>query len=109
MLVYTPITNLLQLMVDDPQYSHIDGMLYYHFDSWIQPMGYTDMDFDRIWYLDNPSDGGPPFRCMRKPEEWDPNWMWFHEGRHEDAKKASRIVASYLEGYNMDSEEFCIG
>lgn len=105
-LVYPPVQETLQIVLDDPEYAHIEGMLFYHFDAWIEPLGFGDMDFNKIWALDNAD--APPYLCM-KDTSWSPGWQWFGAGKHEEAKSAMRIAKQWLKGYEIDSDEFCVG
>ena len=65
-IVYPPVIKTVQELIDDPAYADVEGLLYYHFDSWIEPLGFHDMDFEKIWVLDNVD--GPPFRCYERYE-----------------------------------------
>jgi FAD/FMN-containing dehydrogenase len=40
---YARVADLLETILDDPELSHVDGMLFFHFDAWIDPMSFFDM------------------------------------------------------------------
>jgi hypothetical protein len=40
---YAPVADLLKTILDDPELSHVDGLLFFHFDAWVEPMSFFDM------------------------------------------------------------------
>ncbi|KAK5053699.1 hypothetical protein LTR84_001660 [Exophiala bonariae] len=47
--VYIPVADTMALILNDTEYSSIEGLLFFHFDLWINPLEFTFMDYDRIW------------------------------------------------------------
>lgn len=72
-LPYPPVKDLLDLLLEREQaQAHsnitspkepIDGLLYFHFDAWIEPLQFHDMPRDRLWILN--SGEMLPYKCMR--------------------------------------------
>ncbi|CAF1675679.1 unnamed protein product, partial [Adineta ricciae] len=63
------------------EHPEINGILFFHFDAWINPFKFHDMNFDNIWFLDGPL---PPFRCVTTTAGWD--WWAWTNGLHNIAK-----------------------
>lgn len=101
---YPPVTATVQLLLDDPDSADIEGILWYHFDTWIEPLSFTGMDFEKIWQLD--SNDGPPFQCMTNPKlvEW---WPWVQWGKQDAVREASHLIKERYPEYMLDPEEFC--
>lgn len=47
--VYIPVADVMSLILNSSDYSSIDGLLFYHFDLWINPIEFMFMDYERIW------------------------------------------------------------
>jgi hypothetical protein len=103
---YPPMVDYLKLVLENPEYDELEGVLFYHFDSWISPLGFGNMDFNNLWVLDNQD--APPFICQTEMKRLK-DWMWYQQGWHEKAKQASSIVAKWYDGYKLDPEEYCAG
>lgn len=72
--VYIPVADVMSLILDDPVYSSIEGLLFFHFDLWINPLEFNFMDYNRIWSTghscyDN-KDGGRGWHW------WDARPLW---------------------------------
>jgi hypothetical protein len=103
---YPAMVDYLKLVLESPEHDDLEGVLFYHFDSWISPLGFANMDFNNLWVLDNQD--GPPYFCQTELKRMG-DWMWFQQGWHEKSKQASRIVQKWYDGYKLDPEEFCSG
>ncbi|TAQ84108.1 hypothetical protein B7494_g7573 [Chlorociboria aeruginascens] len=89
----------------------IEGLLYFHFDAWIDPLAFSKSNMENIWFPDS-SDGdggGPRFICLTEATiskyEW---WGWGH-GYYKDAVAASTTVKEFGMDYVLNPEEFCLG
>jgi hypothetical protein len=119
-LPYPPVKDLLNLLLEKEQAEEhstknstsskgpIEGLLYFHFDAWIDPLGFQDMPFDKLWY---PTKGDVlSYKCMRGDPYRAPNWMWFvNNDGLANVKKSNRVAASLLPHMNIDVEEYCLG
>jgi hypothetical protein len=94
----------MQVILDEPN-STIDGMLFYHFDAWISPMEFADMDFNKIWFPDSPE---PKYLCMKDRKRYDEWWGWGMDF-HEKALQAVRLTSNIRQHYKVDPDEWCVG
>ncbi|CAF1340642.1 unnamed protein product [Adineta ricciae] len=53
------------------EHPEINGILFFHFDAWINPFKFHDMNFDNIWFLDGPLPPLPrgTFRLWINPKD----------------------------------------
>ncbi|TAQ89874.1 hypothetical protein B7494_g1813 [Chlorociboria aeruginascens] len=112
---YLQIAKTMQLILDakdnDPT-SEIDGLLYYHFDAWIDPLAYTGANMHNIWFPDvadiaPPNAGGPRFECMTNPEKY--NWWGWGNNFHHSAMAAAAVVDHFDMDYVVNPKEWCVG
>lgn len=101
---YTAVKNTMQEILDADN-STIDGMLFFHFDAWIDPMGFAEMNFDKIWF---PDSADPKYLCMNDTARYGDWWGW---GRHlqDAALEAARLVKELHPEYVVDPKEWCTG
>jgi hypothetical protein len=102
---YPPVAETVQFLLDDENSTEVEGLIWYHFDSWIEPLSFTGMDFEKIWILDA---SDPQFWCMTDPKmmDW---WCWISWGKQDAVREASRDIKSRYPEYTFDPEEFCTG
>jgi hypothetical protein len=102
---YPPVAETVQFLIDDENSTEIEGILWYHFDSWIEPLSFTDMDFEKIWVLDA---SDPQFWCMTDPKmmDW---WSWISWGKQDAVRDAGRVIKERYPQYTFNPEEFCSG
>jgi len=55
---HKPVAATMRLIIEEE--IDIDGIFFFHFDAWVNPMGFMGMDLTRMAI---PFDGGPLFRC----------------------------------------------
>ena len=101
---YPPVVDLVEFMMEETDES-VEGLIWYHFDSWIEPLGFHDMDFSKIWILDS---SDPQFECV-KNEKMLENWSWVSWGKHNAVREASHEIAELYPEYKFDPQEFCAG
>lgn len=107
-LPYPSMIEYLKLLLADSSYDEVKGVLFYHFDAWIAPLGFADMDFNNLWVLDNPD--APGYICQTEMKRLT-GWMWFqppYEWQNK-AKEASSIVDKWFDSYKVNPEEYCAG
>jgi hypothetical protein len=102
---YPPVVDLVQFLVEDPGSADIEGLIWYHFDSWIEPLSFGGMDFEKLWVLDG---SDPQFWCMTDPKmmDW---WSWISWGKQDAVRDASREIKQKHPKYKLNPEEFCSG
>lgn len=113
--IYMQIANTMQLILDAPAgspTSEIDGLLYYHFDAWIDPLAYAGSNMHNIWFPDvvdqaPPSGGGPRFECMTDTAKY--NWWGWGQKFHHASLAASAVVDHFDMDYKVNTEEWCVG
>jgi hypothetical protein len=102
---YQAVRNTMQTILDTTAEDEITGMFFFHFDVWIEPMGFAEMDFNKIWYPDSEN---PKFLCMKDTKRYKDWWAW-EKGFHEKGLQASRIAYNMYKQYKIDPEEWCTG
>jgi hypothetical protein len=111
MTPYLPVQRLLSWLDERGKLNEYDGLLYWHFDAWIEPLAFHDMDKTRIWLTTNGD--GLKYKCMG-PQPWrDPDWVWWGNGGWENTLEANRVAYNMLRdvfghGFDMDPDEYCM-
>lgn len=102
-LIHKGVAEFMKVVLEDDD-NGIEGMLYFHFDLWVDPMGFQDMDYKRIWYPDSPN---PKYICMHDTSRY-PEWHgWW--GMQDMAMDAQKSIANESRGYVVDTTEWCVG
>jgi hypothetical protein len=104
---YQGVAETMQLILDTNEADmedSINGLLFYHFDAWIDPMGFASMDFEQIWF---PDAKDPMFECRTDPTPRD--FDWYHAYAFADSVNATRKLATMNTKYKFDPEESCTG
>ncbi|KAF2668202.1 hypothetical protein BT63DRAFT_414231 [Microthyrium microscopicum] len=84
----------------------IDGLFYFHFDAWVEPLSFHDMPQNRIWILSN--EASIPYECHTNTPPT-ANWIWWQNTGLEDVRRANRVAAHLLPQYIINTHEFCRG
>jgi hypothetical protein len=115
--IYIDLAKMMQFLLDAPAGSkdaEIDGLFYFHFDAWIDPLDYAGEDFTKIWFPDIPdvglqygNPGGPRFECMQDKEKYP--WWGFDFGYQDQAMAAARVVDHFDMKYIVNTKEWCVG
>ncbi|KAI9772580.1 MAG: hypothetical protein M1839_002432 [Geoglossum umbratile] len=100
--VYKQVADTMQLILDERP--KINGLLYYRFDSWIDPLRFDNMNFNNIWF---PNSVQPKFVCMKHVEALP--WMSEAKDDARRAKVAATILKKRNSGYEVDIDQFCNG
>jgi hypothetical protein len=101
---YPPVVETVQYLIEQAD-DEVEGLLWYHFDSWIEPLSFGNMDFETIWVLDA---GNPTFQCI-KDEKMLETWSWVSWGKHKAVREASHAIREMYPEYKFDPQEFCSG
>ena len=83
---YSAVSDTMQQILDSPTdapASQIQGLLYFHFDAWIDPLAFSKEDLSKIWILDGAE---PPYLCTKKTEDFKDWWGWDNK-HHEVIQK----------------------
>ncbi|CAF4099219.1 unnamed protein product [Adineta steineri] len=101
--IYKVISETMEIILEN--HPMIEGLLYFHFDAWINPFRFDNMNFNNIWF---PDSALPPFRCVTNTTGW--NWWAWSYGYHKVAKQATANVAkNYSNRFITDKDVFCGG
>ena len=100
--IYKSVADAMQIAHDERE--DIEGILYFHFDAWINPLAFSDLTKDHIYLAHG---GIPAFRCMKSTD--DVAWWGWQNYYHDAAKAAARAVKTRDARYEVDVEEWCVG
>lgn len=100
--VYKGVANTMQTILDEEP--KIDGLLYFHFDAWIDPLAWNSWNKDNMWFAS--SKGGPLFTCMNDTLKYD--WWGWGNNIHGDALKAIADVPTKNWG-DFARNQWCLG
>lgn len=102
---YKAVKNTMKIILNETTEEEIGGMLFFHFDVWVDPLGFADMDFNKMWFPDSED---PKFLCMKKTERY-PEWWGWGQGFHEKALQGLQLVGNMRNKYEIDADEWCTG
>ncbi|OLN96061.1 CMP-sialic acid transporter 2 [Colletotrichum chlorophyti] len=108
--VYKQVSHTMKLILDtEPE---IDGLMYYHFDAWIDPLAWTGMNpynihFPAILDTAPPSHGGPQYMCLTDTKNY--NWWGWGQDFHRTAMAAAAVVDNFDLDYTVKRDEWCVG
>ncbi|KAE8451413.1 hypothetical protein EG329_004042 [Mollisiaceae sp. DMI_Dod_QoI] len=117
LVMYLPMARTMQHILNQPPDSpeaSIKGVIYYHFDAWIDPMDFADEDFSKIWLArsmtDNGEGGGPTSICMTDRNRF-AKWAGFHSDKnwHYSILQALKALKAADTDFNFNEEEWCTG
>lgn len=101
--IYVQLAMTMQKILDESPV--IDGLFYFHFDAWVDPLQFGNMNFENIWLATSPD---PKYECTTKPE--DIKWFWITEqGQHHNALAALEFLQGLNLGYKITDGEICRG
>ncbi|PHH66650.1 hypothetical protein CDD81_6487 [Ophiocordyceps australis] len=101
--IYHQVSRMMQMVLAEKP--DIKGLMYYHFDSWLDPFGFNSTDWNNMWI----SYGSPYYRCMKSPDE-DSWWGWKENTPLQlAAMDANKVVDQLGIGYQLDPDEWCLG
>lgn len=108
--VYKQVARTMKLILDTQP--EIDGLMYYHFDAWIDPLGWTGMNpynihFPAIIDTAPPSHGGPEYMCLTETKHY--NWWGWGQDFHRTAMAAAAVVDNFDLEYKIRRDEWCVG
>ncbi|TDZ18127.1 UDP-N-acetylglucosamine transporter [Colletotrichum orbiculare MAFF 240422] len=109
--IYMQVARTMQLILDTQP--EIEGLMYFHFDSWIDPMAWVDENRESIWFPTSHNtrqyDGdGPRYMCMTDWQKFPQWWGWYNKW-HEKAITVNGELVRMGRGYDVREPEFCVG
>ncbi|OBR15184.1 Nucleotide-sugar transporter [Colletotrichum higginsianum IMI 349063] len=109
--VYMQVAHTMRLLLDE--HPDVEGLLYFHFDSWIDPLAWVDENRQSIWYPTSQNTrqfagDGPRYMCMTDTRAYPDWWRWSHKW-NERAVTANGEILRMGRGYTVDEDEFCVG
>lgn len=110
--IYLQVGELMSLILSESAsnssspLSSITGLFYMHFDFWLDPLAFGNMDFSKLWILDR---DGPTLHCMTNPAEYRPDWQGITGKWYEAAQRTNQHLQSLDLGFKIHPQEFCIG
>lgn len=108
--VYMQLAHTMQLILD--KHPDIDGIMYYHFDAWIDPLAWAGANKHNIWFpsivdIAPPNHGGPQFICTNDVNKY--NWWGWGADFHKHAMAAAAVVDHFNLEYTVKKDEWCVG
>lgn len=120
---YKSNADLMRLILDTNP--NITGMLYFHFDAWLDPAGFKDMNYNNVWWPTRrhqrvPSgmaytDFEPAFGChvldaeeKERRVEWPYTWWPFDDNFYQKNFDSFNDVYERT-NHGLHKDEFCIG
>ncbi|PMD62276.1 uncharacterized protein K444DRAFT_627235 [Hyaloscypha bicolor E] len=110
---YVQIARTMQFILDQPANSsanEITGLLFLHFDAWIDPLSFATEDFSKIWIAYTQAYGGPQYICGTSRAQFG-GWVGLNADRnwHYPLLSAQVDLASANTSYIFNKDEWCIG
>ncbi|KAK1964718.1 UDP-galactose transporter [Colletotrichum sublineola] len=108
--IYKQVSRTMKLILDTQP--EIDGLMYYHFDAWVDPFGWIGMNpynihFPSVIDTAPPSHGGPEYMCLTDTANY--NWWGWGQDFHRTAMAAASVVDNFGLEYKIRRDEFCVG
>ena len=112
---YKALGDTMKLVLDAPtndSASKIDGIFFFHFDIWLDPLAFAHEDFENIWL---PDMEGPRYLCMTEKtrlEVMGQEWYWTdrdHRAQHPAIDAAREIHDRFGQDFKVRGDEFCSG
>ncbi|ODA81342.1 hypothetical protein RJ55_04307 [Drechmeria coniospora] len=105
--IYKMVSDLMETMLADT--SEMEGLLYFHFDAWIDPMAWNDETEKNKIRFPNSTDlqKGPVFRCMS--DTGGSKWWGYGEGHQNRVLAAIKEVEGLGLDYKVHLTEWCFG
>ncbi|PHH60340.1 hypothetical protein CDD81_1825 [Ophiocordyceps australis] len=100
-LVYMQVADMMTLALAEKP--HIDGLLFFHFDAWVDPLAWPPSQQQHMWA----SYGTPHYACINDTKAYD-WWGWDH-GLHKAAMAAVEAIDQLGLDYHLRRDEWCVG
>ncbi|UJR09074.1 hypothetical protein I4U23_013321 [Adineta vaga] len=95
---YYAVSEVMKIILQ--RYPSIEGLLYFHFDTWIRPFRFDDIDYKKIWF---PVRNNIPFLCepSTSVRQWDMGLL------HNAQNFSSEVIRIYIGRFVIDKTVFC--
>ncbi|KAF6826422.1 hypothetical protein CMUS01_09449 [Colletotrichum musicola] len=109
--VYMQVAHTMKLILDEQP--EIEGLFYFHFDSWIDPLAWADENRESMWFPTSHNTrqfegDGPRYMCMTDWQKFPQWWGWYHKW-NEKAVTVNGEILRLNRGYDVVEDEFCVG
>ncbi|KAK9435766.1 UDP-galactose transporter [Metarhizium brunneum] len=107
-LIYRQVAFTLQVILDTQP--EITGLFYFHFDSWIDPLAWSDMNLENMYFpFLTDKTKGPFTICMSDTAKQD--WWGWDRDLHQTAMNAASAARSspLTRNYTINDREWCLG
>ncbi|KHO11536.1 PLC-like phosphodiesterase, TIM beta/alpha-barrel domain protein [Metarhizium robertsii ARSEF 23] len=107
-LIYRQVALTLQVILDTQP--EITGLFYFHFDSWIDPLAWSDMNLENVYFpFLTDKTKGPFTICMSDTAKQD--WWGWDRDVHQNAMNAASAARSspLTRNYTINDREWCLG
>ncbi|KHO00247.1 Nucleotide-sugar transporter [Metarhizium album ARSEF 1941] len=106
--IYRQVALTMQVILDSQP--DVSGLFYFHFDSWIDPLAWSDINLEQLHFPAFTDKTKRPFTvCMKDTakQEW---WGW-EKGIHKKALEAVSAAKSSVltRNYTINDGEWCLG
>ncbi|TID25905.1 UDP-galactose transporter [Venturia nashicola] len=92
---------------DERPTSEIDGLMFYHFDAWVDPLAFSDDDFSKIWFPGGWNQA-PKFHCINDTKLYP--WPWWSGNHDKKALAAMQDIRDLDRGYTLlPDQQVCVG
>lgn len=106
--IYRQVALTMQVILDTQP--DITGLFYFHFDSWIDPLAWSNMNLENFYFpFLTDKTKGPFTICMNDTakQDW---WGWEKDIHKKAMEAASAAMSSALTlNYTIDDHEWCLG
>jgi hypothetical protein len=104
--IYRQVAYTMRVALE--QHPDITGLLYYHFDAWIDPLAWSSADLSKIHFpLIIDESRGPLTLCMTDVAEH--GWWGWGTNVQNWTMKAEAAVKANTTRYNINDQEWCLG
>ncbi|RCI17269.1 hypothetical protein L249_3151, partial [Ophiocordyceps polyrhachis-furcata BCC 54312] len=100
--IYLQVAKTMQMALAEKP--HIKGLMYFHFDAWLDPLAWGDTNWDNIWIANGST---PPHQCITSTRAYD--WWGWASDLHLKLMNASAAVQQLGLGYKVNTKEWCLG
>ncbi|KID96988.1 UDP-galactose transporter, partial [Metarhizium majus ARSEF 297] len=106
--IYRQVALTLQVILDTQP--DITGLFYFHFDTWIDPLAWSDMNLENFYFpFLTDKTKGPFTICMNDTAKQD--WWGWEKNIHQKAMEAASAAKSsaLTRNYTINDREWCLG
>ncbi|KID81920.1 UDP-galactose transporter [Metarhizium guizhouense ARSEF 977] len=106
--IYRQVALTMQVILDTQP--DITGLFYFHFDSWIDPLAWSDINLENFYFpFLTDKTKGPFTICMNDTAKQD--WWGWEKDVHKKAMEAASAAKSsaLTQNYTINDHEWCLG